>query len=248
MTLTEQALLRHHSIEGTFNVRDIGGYPADNGHTTRWGLLFRSDKLDRLTQEGAEGLRNLHIRTIIDLRYTPEVEVNPDVIAGVMEFGYRHLPLYELSGENQLPSLPDSAIDLYVGVLDNRQGQIKTIFDHLTSPASYPVLIHCTAGKDRTGLIIALVLGALGVPHETIIADYALSAVYIGTLLDELRLLARESGWDIEWYERLLSCDPSNMRQTLLHLDRVYGGVQAYLLSADVTMKQIETLRCCLLA
>ena len=247
MTLSEQTLLRHQAIEGTLNVRDIGGYPTGNGQSTRWGVLFRSDKLDRLTSLGVKELRNLHVQTIIDLRYTPEVEVNPDVIADTDLFGYRHLPLYELSGEHSLPTIPDSALDLYIKVLDHRQQQIKTLFDHLTAPTSFPALIHCTAGKDRTGVVVALILGAIGVPYETIIADYALTAVYIDSLLDDLRVMAQVNGWDTAWYERLLSCDPSNMRATLLHLDRAYGGVQPYLLSTGVTMEQIDKLRGCLL-
>jgi protein-tyrosine phosphatase len=117
------------------------------------------------------------------------------------------------------------------------------VIDKLTEPGALPALAHCTAGKDRTGMVIALILGAVGVPDETIVEDYALSGAYLDPLLDELRAQAARDGLDMDWYNRLLDTDPAIMRRTLVHLREQYGGAEAYLRAAGVSGRQLELLR-----
>lgn len=238
---------RRLSIDGTCNFRDIGGYRSSGRQSTCWGKLYRSDKLDHLSEIGQRQLGALNIHAIFDLRYTPEVIDAPDVIVADRAYGYQHVPLYELDGIEKLPTVPDSARDLYVKVIDHRREQIKFIFDQMAAKTANPMLFHCTAGKDRTGIVIALVLGAIGVASDTIVEDYAASALYIQPVLDDLRLLARVSGWDTEWYERLLSTDPANMSYMLDHIDRVYGGIDSYLLGSGITRPTLERIRSWLL-
>jgi protein-tyrosine phosphatase len=248
MLIEESTLERRLALEGTYNVRDLGGYATRDGRITRWHTLVRADKLNRITGAGQQALLDYGIRTIIDLRYTDEVTAEPDAFAQSSTPGltYMHLPLYELSGDGTLPIVPDNLEELYRLILDHRQEQIRRILSTLAAPGVLPGLFHCTAGKDRTGLIAALVLGTMDVPHETIVADYTLSGQYLHTLYDELRVYARETGLDTEWYERLLLCEPETMARTLTHLDRQYGGIKGYLHKIGLTQHEQDSLRAAL--
>jgi protein-tyrosine phosphatase len=243
MQPSETSLQRRLELEGTYNVRDLGGYATRDGGHTRWHTLLRADKLNRVTPAGQHTLIDYGVRAIIDLRYSPEVQSEPDVFATSTALRYLHMPLYELSGDGELPVVPNGLEDLYRLILDHRQSQIQAIFNTLVSPGMLPALVHCTAGKDRTGVIVALALGAAGVPDETIVEDYVLSSRYLHTLLDELRALARDNGFDTEWYESLLTCVPETMERTLEHLNQAYGGIPAYLLKAGISEKQLAQLR-----
>lgn len=239
----ESNLSRRVIIPGLRNLRDIGGYETTDGKVTRWRVLLRSDKLFGLPSSSIILLKNYQVGRIIDLRYTPEVVGEPDAIAYDSNFSYLHIPLYELSGATRLPEIPDSASDLYISVIDNCHSQIKSVINELLLTSPHSTIVHCTAGKDRTGIIIALVLGVLQVPDEKIIEDYALTINYVSEILDELRLVARQNGWDLAWYERLLSCKPDNMRRMLNHVSECYGNAGEYLRVIGVSPAQLEFLR-----
>lgn len=218
-----------------------------DGRRTRWRRLLRADKLDHIAPASQMALQEYGVRSIIDLRYSREVLESPDVIAQSDQFTYVHMPLYELAGLDMLPVIPHDAGELYRLIIDHRQKPIRRIIEMLVSSRPQPTLIHCTAGKDRTGIIIALVLGAVGVPAETIVDEYMLSKERLAPLLDLLRDQAKENGWDAEWYDRLLACQSEFMRDMLDHIDRQYGGIVSYLQQAGVTSLQIERLRSWLL-
>ncbi|HEY3342250.1 MAG TPA: tyrosine-protein phosphatase, partial [Anaerolineae bacterium] len=220
---------RHLAINGTHNVRDLGGYTTRDGSHTRWRTLLRSDHLYRLSMSSRQALIDIGIHTVLDLRYTIEMEFEPDDFATSPVVHYIPMPLYELNGNGALPAVPDNLEEMYRMILDHRQEQIVRIFRALFAPGALPSLFHCTAGKDRTGLIAALILGAVDVPEETIVEDYALSAQYLDLLLDQLRKQARLMGYDAEWYDRLLICQPDTMRHTLKYLAQRYVNVPAYL-------------------
>jgi protein-tyrosine phosphatase len=243
MSLRDQTQHRHLVIDGTFNMRDLGGYTTTTGHTTRWRTIFRSDKLNRVSPAGQQSFLAYGIRSIIDLRYSPEVAAEPDVFVNAQSVDYRHMPLYQLDGDGSLPAVPYDLKELYRLLLDHRQEQIHSIVTELLVPGKLPAVIHCTAGKDRTGIIVALLLGAVGVPYDTIVADYTLSDCYLRTLNDELRIQARLNGYDAEWFDRLLICQPDTIQDTLSHIDTHYGGIKAYLLGAGVTRVQLQKLQ-----
>jgi protein-tyrosine phosphatase len=234
---------RKLEIDGTYNVRDLGGYETNDHRATRWGQLFRADKLVRVTEDGLNAIHHLGIKTIIDLRYTPEIEVEPNVYSNSRDVNYLHLPLYELSGDAALPRVPDDLADLYEMILDYRQQRIAEIISVLMTESNQPAIFHCTAGKDRTGIIAALLLGAAGVSDADVINDYALSEQYLHVLFDELREQARQNGYDSDWYNRLLICEPATMTTTLGHIQRCYGGIVPYLLRVGITEIQIASFR-----
>jgi protein-tyrosine phosphatase len=238
----EETQQRHLNIDGTYNVRDLGGYRTTAGHLTRWHTLVRADKLNRISPTGQKCLQDYGIHSVIDLRYSPEVASEPDVFANDGVIHYRHMPLYELSGDGTLPVVPYDLKDLYRMILDHRQEQIRSIISELLLPGRLPAIVHCTAGKDRTGIIVALLLGAVDVPHEVIVEDYALSDQYLRILNSELRQQAISNGYDAEWFDRLLQCQPETMQDTLSHLDDKYGGIKDYLLQCGITANQFRQL------
>ena len=243
LNVDHTATQRHLAIKGTHNVRDLGGYATRDGSRTRWGTLLRSDKLYHLSPASKQAIIDLGVKTIVDLRYSIEMETEPDDFAHSQVVHYMPMPLYELSGDGTLPAVPDNLEEMYTMILDHRREQIAKTFRTLFAPGALPGLFHCTAGKDRTGLISALILGAVDVPDETIVEDYALSAQYLNHLLDQLRKQAKQMGYDTAWYDRLLTCEPDTMRHTLAYVTERYASVPAYLLKAGLTQAELDQYR-----
>jgi protein-tyrosine phosphatase len=228
-------------LEGAYNVRDVGGYLTDDGRITRWRRLLRADGMHRLTEEAQRTLLETGLRTIIDLRRPREAENQPNVFATATTLRYRHMPLYQiLVGDNDERTLGE----IYRWVVDECQPQIAAVIRLLADPDALPGLVHCTAGKDRTGVIIALLLGAVNVPAETIVADYALSAENLrGEFTEETRRRVTVAGRDWEKYQRLLISPEEFMRDLLAHLDARYGGVQQYLRTIGIDGEELAILR-----
>jgi len=238
---TGQQPSRHLQLEGTYNVRDVGGYVTGDGRSTRWRRLLRADGMHRLTPEAQQTLRDTGLRTIIDLRRPSEAEQQPNVFATATTLRYRHMPLYQIVvGDRDERSLGE----IYRWIVDECQPQVAAVIALLTEPDALPGLVHCTAGKDRTGVIIALLLGAVGVPVETIVADYALSAEHLGSgFVEEMRLRITAAGLDWAQYERLMISPAEFMHDLLAHLDTQYGGVQSYLRTIGIDGEQLAVLR-----
>ncbi len=161
------------ALPGAFNLRDIGGYPAAGGRVTRWRTLLRSGTLHQTGPASAAELAGFGLRTVLDLRTFEEAERSPDPALGTAS---RRVGLL---GED-LAALPISLDGIYRFVIEQRGSYVAAAVRHLCAPGALPALVHCSAGKDRTGLIIALVLAAVGVPDDVIAADYALSADALG--------------------------------------------------------------------
>lgn len=238
--------LRHLPIAGTHNLRDLGGYSTVDGKITRWHTFLRGDALHRLSPTGQQQLLDLGVRTIIDLRFPYEVESEPNVFAGKSSVNYHHISLMSgLSAARPTPSAIARQASLeviYRGILDHCQLTVRTIFEVINQEKEGTVLFHCTAGKDRTGLIAALLLGIANVETETIAKDYALTDQYLGALKDELRKKAAAAGQDMTEYEHMLESKPEAMRNTIGYINQQYGGVAAYLQHIGLYKSQLNTL------
>jgi protein-tyrosine phosphatase len=240
-------LQRHLALPGTYNMRDVGGYRTRNGRTTRWRTFWRADSLHRLPPETQAALLAHGVRTVLDLRRSDELRAAPNVFAASPAVAYRHLSL--LVDTPPVPGIPQPLVDTYRRLLDERQAQICETLRILAAPGGLPAVVHCTAGKDRTGLITALVLGLAGVPEETIVEDYALSARYlVGPFLEEIRQRALARGYTWEQYQPLVRCPPEFMRAILQYLTKRYGGIEAYAHTIGFGPEQIAQLRDALLA
>lgn len=239
-------LRRHLPLDGTYNVRDIGGYRTVDGRRTRWRTLFRADSLHRLPASAQAMLLDHGIRTIVDLRYASEVAEAPNVFDGSNRVRYLGLPLLEdpaARTEGPVAGVRSLA-DSYRYALEFRASRIVDILRGFTSAEGLPALVHCTAGKDRTGVVIALTLGAIGVPAETIAADYAASADFlVGEYFEEARQRAERRNIPWEQYRQNLVCPAPLMLETLDWLNERYGSVPSYLLESGLQASELQALR-----
>lgn len=178
-----QDVSRHVTFEACFNFRDLGGYETAGGRTVRWNQLYRSDTLHRLTPTDIESLRALGLRTVIDLRSETEVDDHGGLPGAVEELVRHHVPMLdnirlapvdEAELEAQLTPLLRPG-EGYLRIVDRFGESVAHAFALLAEPGALPAVFHCTAGKDRTGIIAALVLEVLGVPENVIAEDYALT-------------------------------------------------------------------------
>ena len=244
---------RHLNLEGTYNVRDIGGYATSGGRSTRWRALLRSDGLHRLPPSSQAALIDYGVRTMIDLRGSHELQDAPSVFAGSSKVAYHHQNMMgdSLIAETEQPlhflkttTGPQRIVKLYTDILDRRGRQVCETLKTLATPGVLPALVHCTAGKDRTGLITALVLGLAGVPIETIAEDYALSARYLFPryLSEQAPPEVAASGYTWQDYQNEYM-PPDAMLGTLRYLEERYGGIEAYVLDAGLTQLSIDRLR-----
>ena len=168
---------RHVPFEACFNFRDLGGYETVSGARVRWGAVYRSDALHRLTDQDLESARELGLRTVIDLRSSKELE-DEGRFAHAHDVAFHHLPVFEHGALPFKPFEPDDPApppgEDYVAMATSGRESIASAL-RVIAEGDHAVVFHCAAGKDRTGIVAALVLSSLGVPDELIAADYHLS-------------------------------------------------------------------------
>jgi protein-tyrosine phosphatase len=173
---------RHFNLAGASNFRDLGGYPAKDGRTLRWRQIFRSNHLGHLTAADIAVLRGLGLKSAFDFRGAEE---RAAAVCGLEEIAVHSLPIEptvvaELRGRLATGRTLSSAAalevmrDSYRGYVRHSTQKFRALFAHLLEDRA-PLVIHCTAGKDRTGFACALILHALGVPHDLIAEDYLLT-------------------------------------------------------------------------
>jgi protein-tyrosine phosphatase len=231
------------ALEGAVNFRDLGGYATLDGRRTRWRVLFRADGLSELSQTDFSVMRDLGIRTVVDLRSGHEVEQSRfDVEAHPVDF--HHFPFIDqLPDVEQWDRRPGLLGAQYIEMLDDAAPQIIGALEVLTAPDSRPAVFHCTAGKDRTGLLSALVLSLLGVPEETVVADYALSGEAMERLRAKLIVKYPDSKDTITGIDEVFSANPANMVNLFAYLREHYGSVTEYAVTVGVPDAVVARLR-----
>lgn len=223
---------------GCPNARDLGGLPTRYGGTTRARALIRTDSLHNLDEAGRAAFAAHGAALILDLRSAREL-TEPHPSAG--EESYRLVPWIDEEREAERDPASEPALaDLYRGSLDRNTAQIAKAVRAVVEAPDGPVVVHCHSGKDRTGLLVGLLLDLVGVPREVIAADYALSEERLGIL----EILAEHPGSPTEraaatMLSRTL---PETMLATLDHLDDRYGGVRAYLRHCGLTATELDHL------
>lgn len=230
---------------GAFNFRDLGGYGTSDGRVTRWGRLYRSDALQDLTENDLVLLRSLGIVTVVDLRSSAEVErtgrgllanesirfVNPSVFRNDFE-------------KKRLASdLDDEYLSRrYLQYLEEGGPGFVRAIEEMAVIENYPLVFNCFFGKDRSGVLAALVLSCLGISDQTIIIDYALTATRMQLIIEKLR---RDSVYR-ETIERanplVLAANAATMSQFLCNLNQHFGGARSWALSAGVLPLQLNLL------
>jgi protein-tyrosine phosphatase len=238
--------------DGCLNVRDLGGLPTADGGETRRGAIVRADSVRLLSDEGWRSLVDHGVRTVIDLRGDHEREEDPPAELPVEVV---HVPFMEASDAEweeiaeeleavttAAPDVATSTRDAYLIFLERFKGNVASALRAVAHAPEGGVVIHCVGGKDRTGLLTALLLHLAGVDEHTIARDYALS---------EERLRERHEAWfeaaeseeELLRLQRIAQTPPQSMLGVFAELERRYGGVEAYLREAGVGDEELELAR-----
>lgn len=247
-------------FDSSLNFRDLGGYWTADGQVVRRGLVFRAGLLSDLSDADQAALVALGIRQVIDLRTPKEIARKPDRLPPALAGAWVHLPAYVEDNSSEFLKrlvryrgrLDRALADGYLELIDRRAQQFGRVLKRIAADDGMPVIVHCTAGKDRTGLIAALLLSAVGVPDETVVADYSLTnhhsdRIRVASEPDMRRI--RRLGLSISATQPLLIADPENMWAVMAHLRERYGSTEHYLLDhAGLTPDDLARLRTHLLA
>jgi protein-tyrosine phosphatase len=238
--MSDQRTHAHVSLDGALNCRDIGGYAAAEGRQVRTGAIFRCDKLSELSDDDLDELTDRGIRTVIDFRADHEVARDPSRLWPSVT---THVPL-PIGGDEAaeqidfLRRILDKEItefsvadvgQMYVDMLNERQVQFGRFMQLVTDFENLPVLFHCTAGKDRTGIGAALILELLGVERSTVLDDYELTnALRTAHRIPQLRPQLEAAGVDVDAILPALSAPRGAMEAALNHIDVEHGGAERY--------------------
>ena len=218
-------------FDGCVNFRDLGGYRTRDGRQLAWRRLFRADGLNKLTERDHRQLTELGLTTVIDLRTVDEAEQRGRFPVDAVPVRYVDLPLTDvLPSTEELPSWREASYVAarYVDMVTRGGSALTGAIEALASPDGLPAVFHCSAGKDRTGVLSALVLAFLGVPDETIVEDYALSGAAMVRLLDRLKAEYPDSVEEVERYApSILQVMPETMVEFLATVQAEYGGYPA---------------------
>jgi protein-tyrosine phosphatase len=234
--------------EGCINVRDLGGLPTCDGGETAWRRLVRADSLCSLTPAGCAALVDYGVRTVIDLRSAGELAWSKHPFADSSGVGdgprYLSLPMLDEEDPGAMAALEaaPSRRALNVVMLECFAARIAAVLRAMVQAEPGGVLFHCMGGKDRTGVIAALILSLAEVPAEAIAADYGASEVLNAAMLAQM--LARTvSSAEQESLKQRFSSPPGEMLGTLAYLDIRWGGVAAYLRAIGLSDAELACLR-----
>ncbi|MBL6967205.1 MAG: tyrosine-protein phosphatase [Desulfobacteraceae bacterium] len=234
---------RQVHLEGAVNFRDLGGYRTSDGRRVRWGQVFRSDSLARLTDRDRTRLRHLGLRLIIDFRTPNEVKKSPDRLPQSSTIRYLNLPIthgeFDFVGAVERIKKGDDSwltedfmVSGYIHNLDEFAHVWGEVIRRLIVPGNRPLLFHCTGGKDRAGTCAALILLALGVPEETVIDDHQLSNILIADLVKEAYKRIASYGVDPQKLSPYFTAPMECIISFLEHLRQTYGSPADYLKTA----------------
>ncbi|NMO52647.1 tyrosine-protein phosphatase [Actinoplanes sp. TBRC 11911] len=239
---------RNLGFSRTYNFRDVGGYTGLDGRTVRWRRLFRSDALHRLGEDDAEEFAALGIRTVIDLRRPFEIEKYGRV-ADRYGLDYHNLVLKHVDWEEV--EHPDDVVherwlaDRYLNFAEDGREALLGSLRVIADPDQAPVVVHCMAGKDRTGTVCALALSLLGVSDEDIAADYALTSPAMERLTAYLLEKHPEA---VQGNEHMYDSPPGAMQLFLDDLRALHGSVEGFVKEIGVNDDEIAAMRAHLLS
>jgi protein-tyrosine phosphatase len=257
--VAEQAdrLLR---LTGMPNFRDFGGYINADGQQVRWGLLYRSGALNKLTASDVVKVNSLGLNTVFDLRKPWEVAASPDKIYASNEDLYQFLPFLDdprMEGITNWFLFDPRIVDvpnMYFNTAERNKEYMRTIFESLADASSLPVLEHCTGGKDRAGTTAALILMLLDVPKDTIVRDYMMTN-QVSNLQSTIAYFTAglantpgvPEGVTIDDWLPVLGCSQVAIETLVDRINSDYGGIDRYLRSIGVTTQQQRAIKANLL-
>jgi protein-tyrosine phosphatase len=228
------------SFPSLLNARDLGGYPTLDAAETRWRSVLRSDDLAQLTPVGLQAMADYGVQTVVDLRWAQEIALSPNPIAGSKSPGIKYVHISLLASTpaqwRELSKSPQKEQWKCV-VLERARNGLAQVLRVIADSPPGPLLFHCMAGKDRTGIIAALMLALADVQPEAIASDYAESAQMLGT-----PYLKRYQDADPSEILESVRCPEEGVHNMLTYLN-TRGGIRAYLAMIGLSEVQIGRLR-----
>jgi protein-tyrosine phosphatase len=247
--MVKSQLRRSMQWSNCYNVREMGGYRTQLGGHTRWRTFIRADNLGRLTPEGKDALVTYGVETIIDLRDRREVEITPTIkissSSSPTSLTIINLPLMEMDNRNGMGNFDHlmSIEELYLWILGECQSNIARVMKKIADSKDGTIAFYCHSGKDRTGLIAAMLLDIVHVPRSVIAEDYALSARLLEpageTIFADFALTQEKR----EKLKGFMGSPPEAILAALHYIDSTYGSVVDYLLAGGVTTDDLHRIK-----
>lgn len=216
------------------NMRDIGGYSIDNNKVVKTGSLVRTNVITNFSEDDIKNIADMGFSTVIDLRSDKEIERKNGVFVNNAKFSYKHVPI---KGDGRLPNENESVLDTYIEMLSGKD-QIKEIFDIL-SKTEGGVIYYCNAGKDRTGVVTALILKLLGVDEKEIAVDYAASGIFLDKMLKDYAKSMNNNKNIIN----IITPKADTIFKLYDYIDENYGSTEEYLKQCGITENTINTIK-----
>lgn len=242
---------REIPLQGAWNVRTFAGLQGRHGPIPAEAFVRTAD-LGRLTDADRDALAAAGVKLDIDLRTADEERQSPDLLARDERFDYQRISLMgteQMDLQKMMASFPDTLGDAYVQWLGHSQPQFKQVFQRIAAQQDGTVLFHCTAGKDRTGIIAGLLLDLAGVPEADIVHNYAISAHYLqgqpkdSAMNAQIMALIRKNPEIGRKMAGMAGTAPDNMERFLAALRSQYGGAEGYLKAIGVSEREIQQLK-----
>jgi protein-tyrosine phosphatase len=262
MKMTEKNT-RKIILKGAYNFRDLGGYFTSEGKKTNWRKLFRSDNLAKITKDDLKNIEKLDIQLIIDLRSKEERVSKPNRLPMSNKIKIENIEIADSNqNHNELKrkiffgklgelDLEKDLLNAYRLAITDYQSELSKIFELLLNPENYPALILCNSGKDRTGVVIALTLMAIGVSKKTAMKDYMLSKIYLEPMIKRMATKIRLLSFfraNITQLKKLLDTRTEYLNATFNAIDRKFGSTEAFfdfLGLDDGKRKKLIDILCC---
>jgi len=233
------------SFDGASNFREVGGLAAQDGRTMKMGLIFRSDELAALSRQDLDRLSRMGLKLVFDLRTPNERKSKPDRLPADPSFRLVHLPIYYHNQDYTRLKLFFMGLqnrggfdfrpivkEYYCSIAFESSAQLKEVFTAISDPRNLPVLLHCTAGKDRTGFIAALLQLLSGVPRPAVVDDYLLTNLCFQR---RYKKIIRTVRWmslfriSPEQMQPVLEARPEYLEDILDEILENYGSIEDYL-------------------
>ncbi len=239
---------RELAWDGCLNVRDLGGHRTEDGEETKYGAIVRADSVRQLTEEGWEALVDYGIRTVVDLRLDQEREEDPPAGAPV---NLVHVSLFDDdkavfeeidAAAEAAPDVASATRDVYLLFLERFKANVATAIRTIANAPEGGIVVHCMGGKDRTGLVTALLLALADVDDEQIAADYALSEERLRPR-HELWFAEAETEAQLKRLQRIAQTPAASIVGVFEELERRYGSVEGYLRDAGVSDDDLARAR-----
>ncbi|WP_171014950.1 tyrosine-protein phosphatase [Culicoidibacter larvae] len=223
--------IRRFNFENVYNLRELGGYATKDNAFTNYNVYLRSDCLSELSVNEQECLLSYGVTSVIDLRYNDEILIAEDPFINTIGVAYYNIPL-----SNNLETITETSLgDAYVQMAKDKKF-IRHFFK-AAATSTGTLLFHCSAGKDRTGVVAALLLLLAGVDKEDIIADYQVSYSYLQPKFTKMPIV------DNEKYGVFLNSNPENIIQLIDWIEKKYKTIETFLTESGVSISEIAYIK-----